>query len=80
MLKLKLALDDLRVESFVACGRDARAVGTVRANVITPACSDDASCITCFEDTCACPNTSPRPSCMDCSWDDACVSVPPQCD
>jgi hypothetical protein len=77
MRKLKLDINTLRVESFQACAGDGRTLGTVRGNMPSPDYSADG---TCFEDTCACANTSPRPSCIDCSWEDVCISVPPQCD
>jgi hypothetical protein len=80
MRKLKLDINALRVESFEAYAGDTHAVGTVRANVITPECSVNDTCDTCYQATCNCANSSPLPSCFDCSWDDACVSVPPQCD
>jgi hypothetical protein len=81
MRKLKLNADTLQVESFEVYAGGTRRAGTVRANVITPDCSAADDCApTYFEATCNCANTSPLPSCMDCSWDDACVSVPPQCD
>lgn len=76
MRKLKLDVNALRVESFEAYTGDGRAIGTVRGNS-GPERSVDG---TCFEDTCACANTSPRPSCRDCSWEDACFSLPPVCD
>jgi hypothetical protein len=82
MRKLKLDATTLRVESFEAYAGPSGA-GTVRANVLTPECSGEEGCgpTDGFQDTCAgCANTSPRPSCMDCSWDDACVTVPPNCD
>lgn len=81
MRKLKLDASTLQVESFETYAASAAAGGTVRANVITPDCSGDEECApTYIEVTCNCANTSPLPSCMDCSWDDACVSMPPQCD
>jgi len=83
MGKLKLDVDALRVESFEACAGDGRSIGTVRGNVITPACSaENGTCpgYTCFDDTCACADTSPRPSCQECSFYGDCISVPPQCD
>lgn len=76
MRKLKLDVNALRVESFEAYARGGRALGTVRGNSGAERSVDG----TCFEDTCACANTSPRPSCMDCSWDEACFSLPPVCD
>lgn len=77
MRKLKLDVNALRVESFEAYAGDGRALGTVRGNMPSPGYSADG---TCFEDTCACANTSPRPSCRDCSWDELCFSLPPVCD
>jgi hypothetical protein len=80
MRKLKLDVDALQVESFEAHAGDAREVGTVRANVITPNCSAVDECgPTYFEATCNCADTSPRPSCIDCSWD-FCFTSPDQCD
>ncbi len=75
MRKLKLDATTLRVESFEAYTGHPGAAGTVRANVRTPVCSGDEGCAPTygFQDTCAgCANTSPRPSCNDCSWDDVC--------
>ena len=71
MRKLKLDMNALRVESFDAHPGVRRTTGTVRG-FGTPACSVDyltGPCFTCNEeDTCgACANTSPRPSCADCS-------------
>jgi hypothetical protein len=77
MRKLKLDVHALRVESFQANAGGGRAIGTVRGNS-GPRYSNNG---TCFEDTCACINTSPWPTCEDCSWVEACApSVPPQCD
>jgi hypothetical protein len=80
MKKLKLDLTALRVESFQACAGDGHAPGTVRANAITPDCTGEESCgpVTYCQDTCFCANTSPRPSCDDCSWQD-CFTAPPEC-
>ena len=80
MRKLKLDVTELRVESFEACDGDARSIGTVRGNVLTPECSADDTCDTCFQATCNCANTSPMPSCQDCSWFEDCFTLPPQCD
>ena len=83
MHKLKMDVTELRVESFEAYAGGARTIGTVRGNVLTPECSVDETCpgATCFEDTCAgCANTSPRPSCVDCSEFGDCFTLPPQCD
>jgi len=80
MRKLKLDVAELRVESFEAHA-GGRALGTVRGNVLTPECSADQTCVTCFEDTCAgCANTSPRPSCADCSEFGDCFTQPSVCD
>ena len=82
MRKLKLDVDALRVESFEAVAGNGR-LGTVRGNVVTPDCSEAfGTCpgFTCFDDTCGCADTSPRPSCQECSFYEDCVSVPPQCD
>lgn len=76
MRKLKLDIHALRVESFEAYAGDGRAIGTVRG-ASGPERSVDG---TCFEATCGCANTSPHPSCRDCSWEEACASVPPRCD
>ena len=81
MRKLKLNADMLRVESFDTQAGAARAAGTVRGHVITPNCSAADDCgPTYFEETCNCPNTSPRPSCLDCSWDEPCQTLAVECD
>lgn len=81
MHKLKLDVSELRVESFEACVADGHDIGTVRGNAGTADCSGgEESCggATHCGDTCWCPNTSPRPSCDDCSWMD-CFTFPPEC-
>lgn len=81
MRKLKLDIGELRVESFEACVAGGRSTGTVRGNAGTADCSGgEESCggATHCGDTCWCPNTSPRPSCDDCSWQD-CFTFPPEC-
>ena len=72
MRKLKLDMNALRVESFEVYAGGGRTIGTVRGNVLTPDCDTayvTEPCFTCNDDdTCgACANTSPRPSCADCS-------------
>lgn len=80
MRKLKLDINALQVESFEAYAPRRRPAGTVRANEVTPGCTADCG-PTFFEETCGgCANTSPQPSCIDCSWEDVCRTVPPQCD
>jgi hypothetical protein len=80
MRKLKLDADSLQVESFEPYAAGGRPAGTVRANEVTPGCTADCG-VTFFEDTCAgCANTSPRPSCNDCSWDDVCHTFDINCD
>lgn len=66
MKKLKLDLAALRVETFVA-GAELAPAGTIRANA-----SGFESCgpVTYCADTCVCADTSPRPSCDECSWND----------
>ena len=75
MRKLRLDVHALRVESFEASARGRAAAGTVRGNA-----SGVETCgpVTYCADTCYCANTSPRPSCDDCSWkecsgDDSCA-------
>jgi hypothetical protein len=71
MNKLKLELSDLRVESFETYPGRGPSVGTVRANAGTyDGCSGDESCQVTNCLTCLCPNTSPQPSCDECSWND----------
>lgn len=67
MKKLKLDLGALRVETFVAGLERAPSAGTIRANA-----SGVETCgpVTYCADTCVCADTSPRPSCDDCSWQD----------
>jgi hypothetical protein len=67
MKKLTLDLAALRVETFVAGVELAPRAGTVRAN----AASGAETCkVTYCQETCLCPNTSPQPSCDECSWND----------
>lgn len=74
MKKLKLDLAALRVETFVAGAELAPRAGTIRANDASGA--ESCGPVTYCMDTCFCANTSPRPSCDDCSWD-GCPSYDP---
>jgi hypothetical protein len=79
MRKLKLDADTLQVQSFQTHPGATPAAGTVRGHVVSPNCSIIDDCVTYWEETCGgCANTSPRPSCFDCSWDEPCATV--QCD
>ena len=80
MRKMKLDTDELRVESFQASTERRPKIGTVRGNAITPECTGEDSCgyVTNCQDTCFCADTSPRPSCDECSWD-GCPTFPPEC-
>ena len=74
MRKLKLDVGALRVQSFDALPGRGRAAGTVRANEGTADCSGEESCgyLTLCQDTCFCADTSPRPSCEECSFYGGC--------
>ena len=79
MRTLRLDVNALRVESFEAAGH-APPTGTVRGHEATPLCTGVDSCqeFTWCQDTCYCANTSPRPSCDECSWD-GCATGTPDC-
>jgi hypothetical protein len=78
MRKLKLDVSSLRVESFAAHEGHGPRAGTVRAKA-GPSDAESCNVTECF-DTCWCPNTSPRPSCNDCSWDACATADPAVCD
>lgn len=71
MRMLKLDLTALLVESFEASAGHGALAGTVRGNA-----SGVESCgyVTECQDTCFCADTSPRPSCDECSWN-GCVGT-----
>lgn len=70
MRKLRLNIDTLQVESFEASGGRRPAIGTVRGNDLPSGAFGTSCAVTECADTCLCPNTSPQPSCDDCSWQD----------